>query len=140
MVSRPYTVPPAERVPCVRCATLVHEREADYSPRGEVLCQRCADVADIGDTELRAVARMKAAGYGNLGLGALALVINPLLVFTVLSMANAFVLAGSLSRGDFYRRRMGGHFAPVLASAVAGGVLGAVPVVWWVLILGGPAV
>lgn len=136
MNASPYAVPPAERIPCACCAVLVHERRADYSAAGDVICFRCADVADIGATEERAVQRMKAAGYGNLGLGALALVFNPLFLFSILAIANASILGGAMARGDWYRRRMGYHFTPVMACAVVGGVFGGVPLLLWIMVLG----
>jgi hypothetical protein len=124
----PHRALPAGRSRCVRCATVVEVRRAAYTEAGDLACDRCGAAADLAATEDRAVTHMKGVGYGNLGAGLACWFFNPFAAVSIIAIGNAAFVAGSLRRGDWYRRRMGRAFRPVLASAVTGGVLGALAV------------
>ena len=125
----PYTSLPAGKVPCVRCAAVVDASKADYDVKGELVCTRCAGVNDIEATEVRAVVRMKATAYGNLGVGAASWLINPYFLATALAIANASYVAKSLT-GDWYPRRMDNKTILPLVAGVLGGILSVLPFIF----------
>ena len=103
-------------------------RPRDYSASGDIVCTRCASVQDIEATEERAVAGMKALGFGNIATGALAWLLNPFFLFSIASVVSALVVLRAV-HGPWYRQRMSARDRAIAsAAAIAGAVVGLYPI------------
>jgi hypothetical protein len=130
----PYTSLPAGKASCARCATVIDAATADYSPHGDLICTACAGRQDIEATEGRAVAGMKALAVGNIATGAIAWLLNPMLIVTIGAVVTALIVVRAV-HGAWYRPKMSvGARSLATAAAVTGALIGLYPVLGPILL------
>ena len=75
---------------CSVCATELDPRQVLYGEQGQVICQPCVTASQVRAGHAKSTGTARSAAYGNVAVGAVSFLFNPLLVLSIAAVGNAF--------------------------------------------------